>query len=382
MTITDLDRDEALRREEFPVAANRIFLGNAAVCPLPRRVGQAMADYGLAGTAHDQEKALDLPRLLQESRERAGRLLGVEASSIALVGPTSVGLSLVANGLPWQAGDNVVFYPGDYPSNAVVWMNLKNRGVEPRPIQPVAPGVITREILEPLVDEKTRLVALASVHFVSGYRIDVEGIGRWLREKGVLFCLDSIQSFGALRTPLEFVDFAPADAHKWLLGPCGVGIFYVNPEAMEQLEPTLLGWHNVICPDFLTPETVRYIPGAKRYEAGSPNVIGTVGMHAGFGLIEELGLDAIEDKVLSLTRLLREGLRTKGYTLALEDEGALSGITACRRDDIDMGAKFEALAKADVVASLRSTLDRTPWIRFSPHAYNTTAEVEQVLSLM
>lgn len=388
MELKAIHQDEARRRALFPVATRQAFLGNAAVCPLPLPVSRAMSDYALAASLGDQEKMLDLPRLLSQTKERAGRLLGVAGVDISLVGPTSMGLSMVAAGLAWRKGDNVVYYHSDYPSNAVVWMNLERQGVEARPVRTEIPGVITRELLEPLVDGNTRLVALASAHFVSGYRIDVEGIGRWLREKGVLFCLDAIQTTGAVRVPGQWVDFLAADSHKWMLGPCGTGIFYVRPQVRQQLEPVLLGWNNVICPDFLTPEKVSLYDSGRRYEAGTPGIVGISGLHAALGLLEGWGFDAVEAKILDHTRYIRGRVREAGWSLGSpsDEPGTLAGISSFRREGVDLEAAHQRLTEAGVVASFRATPNpdgsKTRWIRFSPHAYNTRAEIDRALDIL
>ncbi len=381
MTIEALHADEARRRELFPVAANEVFLANAAVCSLPGPVARAMADYCLGATQGDQELRFPM-QLFGEVRQRAGQLLEVDPRDIALVGPTSVGLSVVANGLAWEAGDNVVFAPDDYPSNAVVWMHLEKRGVELRPIMPETPGVITLADVQAKVDGRTRLVGLSSAHFITGYRLEVEAIGRWLREQDVLFSLDAIQTLGALKTPLEWVDFAPADSHKWMLGPCGTGIVYVSERGREFLEPTLLGWANVECPDFVTPDVIRFKPDARRYEAGSQGLVGVVGLHAALGMLLEFGLEAIEQTIVGHTRKLRAALRSMDYDLGSEDDERVSGITSFRKEGVDLAEIHQRLREHGVVGSLRSTRDRRQWIRFSPHVFNTEAELDRALELL
>lgn len=379
--IEQLHSDEDLRRRQFPVAGEMVFLGNAGVCPLPHKAAVAMADYAVSASFGDQETGI-APKLIAETRGMARRLLGVGAEDIALLGPTSLGLSLVANGLDWQEGDNVVFAPDDYPSNAVVWMDLERRGVELRQLVPDVPGYITAEMVEPLIDERTRLVALSSAHFITGYRLPVEEIGPLVQERGALFSLDSIQTLGAIRTPLDHVDFAPADSHKWLLGPCGAGLFYVSERGREALRPSLLGWANVECPDFVTPEQVAFKKDARRYEAGSPNLVGIAGMSASLEMLQEIGPETVERQVLAHTRRIREGVRERGFELACDDDEHLSGITSFRKDGADMAALHAKLSERKIFASLRSTRDRRQWIRFSPHFYNTAEEIDSALAAL
>ncbi len=381
MTLKELHSDEDLRRREFPVAEKEIYLAHAGVCPLPARVAAAMSDYAGRATYGNQEAFAPL-KLHGETSRLAADLLGCGPEDIALIGPTSIGLSLVANGLKFEPGQNVIFPTDDYPSNSVVWMNLEKRGIKLRPVLPRVPGWITIDDIASLVDDRTRLVALSSAHFITGYRLDTEGIGSFLKERGILFCLDAIQTVGAFPTPAAHVDFLAADAHKWMLGPCASGIFYVSPDARKQLEPTLLGWSNVKCPDYITPEDIVFENDARRYEAGTQSVVGLVGLNACLKLLKEFTPEAIAETVIGHTRLLRTALTTKGYTLASEDEERLSGITSFYREDADMAALHRKLADAGVTATLRRTRDQRWWLRFSPHFYNTTSELERTLELL
>src|SRR5215469_9568868 len=226
MTLTEILSNEELRRHEFPVAREKIFLAHAGVCPLPRRVADAMIDCATKSTLGDQEEFM-LGRL-GEARKLGARLLQCQPEEIALVGPTSLGLSFVAAGLSFRRGDNVLIYHDDYPSNVYPWMALADKGVQVRLLNTRGLGAIRTVDVMGQVDENTRLVALASCHFISGQRIEHDAIGKFLREQGILFCLDAIQTLGAFPTTVEHVDFLAADAHKWLLGPCGAGVFYVK----------------------------------------------------------------------------------------------------------------------------------------------------------
>ncbi len=382
MTILELHQNESVRRKEFPVCVESIFLAHAGVCPFPHRVAQATTEYTSACTKGDQEMALPTALVLK-TRKLAAELLGCTPQEIALVGPTSNGLSMVANGLDWQKGDNLVFYQQDFPSNAVVWMALaSHHGVQLREVQPKNLGEITLEDITPLVDSRTRLVALSSAHAVSGYRLDIDRIGQWVRSKNALFCVDSVQTLGVLRTHVKHVDFLAADSHKWLLGPCAAGILFVRREVQSKLRPILVGWNNVICPGYITQEQVEFPLHAGRYEAGSHNLIGITGLHAALSLLSEFGIENIENTVLGFTRFLREELRKHGFQLANTSEAALSGITSFYREGFNMEALHSKLLGANIVTSLRQTHDGKKWIRFSPHFYNTQSELERALSLL
>ena len=200
---------------------------------------------------------------------------------IALLGPTSLGLSLFAGGLDWQPGDEVVYHADDYPANVYPWLDLARRGVVPRALQPERPGEITPAVVAAALTPRTRLVALASAYFLTGYRIDVDAIGQMLHERGVLFSLDAIQTLGAFPFSVRHVDFLAADAHKWMLGPLAAGIVYVKRAHFERLRPILLGAANVRSPDFISQGEIRFSDTAARYEPGVLN-LGPDPGHGGF----------------------------------------------------------------------------------------------------
>ena len=218
MAAAEFFKDEVHRLAEFPVARDSVFMAHAGVCILPRRVVKAMQDY-LEMCCLSHQESGEVWSTLNETRGVAAKLIGAKASEISLLGPTSLGLSLVANGLPWQPGDEIVCYHDDYPANVYPWMDLQRRGVVLKFVQTDAPGAITVEAVERALTPKTKMVALASCHYLTGCRIDVNAIGKMLRERGVLFCLDAIQTIGAFDTRVDYVDFLSADAHKWMLGP-------------------------------------------------------------------------------------------------------------------------------------------------------------------
>jgi selenocysteine lyase/cysteine desulfurase len=383
MTLTELFANEELRRREFPVARGQIFLAHAGVCPLPRRVAQAISDCALRGTTGDQE-VLTIPRRLETGRKLAARLLNCRAEEIAFVGPTSLGLSFVAAGLNFRKGDNILIYHDDYPSNVYPWMALAERGVEVRLLNTRGLGVIRPKDIQGQVDENTRLVALASCHFISGFRIEFDAIGKFLRERGILFCLDAIQTLGAFPTTVEHVDFLAADAHKWLLGPCGAGVLYVGQEVQDRLNPPIYGWHNVQNPNFVAQEKIVFRGGALKYEAGTQNLIGLAGLVAAMELAFEIGVENIAAELSRKRAWLVPALQARSFTVLNADakpENA-SGIVSFHQPAKDLAALHKKLADAGIVTSLRTDRAGNNYIRLSPHYYNTDAELQRVLELL
>lgn len=379
MNIEGLLQDESLRRREFPVAARRAFLAHAAVCPLPRRVAEAIAAYTVRASQDDQEQAA--AGLVRETRSLAAQLLQVQPEELALVGPTSLGLSLVANGVQFEPGQNVVACFEDYPSNVYPWLALEARGVAVRFLKTASLGRIEVEDVLREVDGRTALVSLASSHFISGWRPDIDTIGRELRRRGVLFCVDGIQTLGAFPTPLEHVDFLAADAHKWLLGPCGAGVLYVRREVQDRLAPSVYGWHNLECPHFVARRELVFRRDARRYEAGSADLAGLVGLKAALTLLLDIGLANITRELLRKRRLLLEGLLAAGMNVLGTDspEAHASAIISFQPPGDHAPALHDRLTSAHIVTSLRTDRTGQRYVRISPHFYNTDAEFGRVL---
>jgi len=382
MTLSEILSNEELRQHEFPVVKNKIFLAHAGVCALPRRVAQAMADCAHGGTLGDQE-AFVMHRIA-DARAAGARLLHCEPDEVSLVGPTSLALSLVAAGLSFRKGDNLLIYHDDYPSNVYPWMALAHQGVKVRLLNTRGLGVIRLVDVMGQVDEDTKLVALASNHFISGHRLEHDAIGRFLRERNILFCLDAIQTLGAFPTPVTHVDFLAADSHKWLLGPCGAGLLYVKKDLQAKLNPPLYGWHNVRNPDFVAQATIEFRAGAAKFEAGTHNLVGLAGLLACLELALEIGVDTIAAELLRKRAWLVPALQTKGYTVLNAEpktENA-SGITTFFSPGKDLAPLHQKLAGAGVIASLRTDRKAQNYIRLSPHFYNTDTELHRVLELL
>ena len=374
---------EAERLAEFPVLRDSLFLAHAGVTILPARVTRVMQDYLNEACTRMQEFP-EAWRATNETRAVAARMLGAKASEISLLGPTSLGLSLVANGLDWQPGDEVVCYQDDYPANVYPWTDLARHGVVVKLLKPEAPGVITPELVEAALTPKTKLVALASCHFLSGYRIEIDRIGRLLRERGVLFCLDAIQTLGAFETRVDHVDFLSADSHKWMLGPMAAGVVYVREEVQERLRPTLLGSWNVCSPNFIAQPEIAFEKGGRRYEPGVLNIVGILGMKAGLELLLEKGIPQVSEQLLRLKTRLVEGLEPLGFRFIGPKSGPnASGITTAFREEGSgppVEKVFEHLAAQKISPSLRHDRAGRAYLRFSPHFYNTEAEMDRVVA--
>ncbi len=374
---------ESQRLTQFPVAAARVFVGHAGVTALPRAVADAMRDHVERSCENHQEFG-DVLRDIAAARDVCATAIHAHADEIALLGPTSLGLSLFANGLDWRPGDELVCYRDDYPANVYPWTNLTRLGVKIRFIEPDALGRITVEHVAAQLTPQTKLVALASCHFLTGWRIDIDAVGQLVHEHGALFSLDAIQTLGAFPTTVEHVDFLSADAHKWMLGPLAIGIVYVAKQHFAALRPTLLGAWNVKSPNFITQDEIEFPETAQRYEPGVLNVTGLYGMVAALQLIQETGPDEVTRRILEVRDYLHEQLALRGYEFLSpdNDEPLRCGIVTARHPTADPASQFKKLEDAQITASLRNARDGRAWLRFSPHFYNTRAEMDRILAAL
>jgi selenocysteine lyase/cysteine desulfurase len=381
--MTDLFASEEERFQAFPVSGKKVFLAHAGVTALPAVAAEAMKSY-ITASCENQQEFFGVLRDLTATRHEVAEFIGADAGEIALLGPTALGLSLFANGIDWKSGDEVVLYGDDYPANVYPWLNLERLGVVIRWLKPEQLGKITPEVVEASLTANTRLVALASCHFQTGWRIDIPAIASLLRPRGILFSLDAIQTLGAFPTPASEVDFLSADAHKWLLGPLAAGIVFVARERFAECRPTLLGSWNVKSPDFLAQRTITFEEGGRRYEPGSLNVAGIYGMKASLRLLQTTGIETVSSLILERRDQLEAGLGQLGFEFLSprSHEPLRSGIVTGRHPGSDPANLFSALDKAGIAASLRNTRDHGFWLRFSPHFYNTASEIDRTLDVL
>jgi cysteine desulfurase / selenocysteine lyase len=342
---------------------------------LPRCVSSAMTRYLDAARDEGQWEYL-YAEAEEDTRRLAARLLGAHAGEIAFTSSTSMGLAIVASGIDWRKGDNVIIADGDFPSNIYPWLNLRERGVEVKFIPRNADGSVTVHDILKIVDKNTRLVSLSSVNYATGYRIDVSEIGKFLHQNGILFCVDAIQSLGAFPIDVEHVDFLACGAHKWLLGPLGIGILYVKKSATSKVRPVLTGWKCVQGSKHYLDYNLCFLESARRYEPGGINITGIMGLQAALGMLLDVGTVRIGATLLSFNFLMRPALQEKGYEVTGgADAHQFSGIISFTTDTKDIAALRRELDDDGFVVSLREGLDGRKYIRASPHFYNTEEEV-------
>lgn len=366
-------------REEFPVTRRWAFLDHAAVAPLSRRAQEAMAAWAADMTLNGDVNLGTWQRRVEEVRGLFGRLLNADPLDVAFVKNTSEGVGIVAEGYPWREGDNVVIAAEEYPANVYPWLNLAHRGVSVRMV-PSRGNRIEIDDLRAALDVHTRLVSLSFVEFASGFRNDLEKIGSLCRERGIHFFVDAIQGLGVLPFDLGRlpIDFLAADGHKWLLGPEGAGIFWIRRDLVDFLHPVGVGWNSVVGALDFSRIDFRLKPNAGRWESGTLNVAGIVGLGASLELLLETGIDAIEERVLALTdhlcaRAERAGLTVFSSRRPEERSGIVSLVVPgteprelvrrCRQEGIAINQRGGRL-------------------RISPHCYNTVAELDRTVDVL
>jgi selenocysteine lyase/cysteine desulfurase len=359
---------------EFPVRRNFIYFNHAAVAALPRRVADAITshtenvrDRGAADWRH-WYAAID------ETRAKAARLLGARASEIAFLPSTSWALNFVAQAFPWQPGDNVVGDDMEFSPNVYSWMLLEKRGVEYR-LARNRGGRVTVDDIASKVDARTRAVAVSWVAFHNGWVYPIQELGAFCREKGILFVVDAIQGLGALSIDVgeAGIDVLAADSHKWLLGTEACTVFYVAEGARERVPPIAAGWWNVKSDHTYLDYKLDFFLGGRRYEPGTIPTAQILGLRAALDLLEEMGAEEIERRILGLVEALREGLAARGWKIT-SPEPPRSGILAAVPPDGDSPKMVRALESRGVIVSAREGA-----VRFSPHAYNDRGEVERIL---
>lgn len=356
-------------RKLFPVTCSQIFFNNAAMAPPSLRVVQAMQGFMTECAEQSSRNYAAWGRRVTQVRNKAAALIGGQASDIAFTGNTSFGLSYVAQSFPWLPGDAVLVPVPDFPSNVYPWQNLKNRGVEVIEV-PRRDGRLTREDCDRALTPGTRMLTLSSVDYASGYAADLMDLGDWCREKGLIFVVDAIQSLGVL--PLDVqrmgIHALAAGAHKWLLGPMGIGLLYVAPHLRSLLQPCLAGWKSVVDPEnFELHFQLR--EDAAVFEPGTLNLAGIFGLEAALDLLSEVGAENIRARVFAVCDALVAGLRERGLkvptSLQAQERSGLIFFEAPEPERL-----FRALQAKDVMLSLRNKR-----LRLSPHFYNNEEDV-------
>ncbi|KIP88065.1 MULTISPECIES: aminotransferase class V-fold PLP-dependent enzyme [Pseudomonas] len=366
--------------DEFPQPDDLYYLNHAAVAPWPARTARAVERFArenITTGARDYPQWLETERRL---RERLARLLNAPSrADIALLKNTSEALSFVAFGLDWRDGDQVIISTEEFPSNRIVWEALRPQGVEV--VQVDLQDGDAESALLAACTPRTRLMAISAVQYASGLRLDLDRLGAGCRQRGVLLCVDAIQQLGAMSMDVQSSGcaFAMADGHKWLLGPEGLGVFYCRQDLREQLTLHEYGWHMLEHAGDYDRDDWQPARSARRFECGSPNMLGAMALEASLSLLEEVGMAHVEQAVHERVQWLLDGLRDiPGVQMrSIVEREKRAGILTFAMDGWDNRALHERLKREQIICAQRGG-----GIRLSPHFYTEPRIIEHTLKLL
>ncbi len=361
--------------EQFPVRRNIVYLNHAGVSPLCKPAADAMKALAeeccTFGSLYYERWLAAYERL----RQAAAKLAGADPSEIAIVKNTSEGIATVANGLEWRAGDRIVAFEEEFPSNWLPWKRLEQAGVS---VTWLHYGATLQEIED--AARSARLLAISYVQYLSGYRANLEAIGEICERLGVFFFVDAIQGLGVF--PLDVkrarIHALAADGHKWLMGPEGCGLLYVRREVQDSITPRELGWTSVANSNDFFAHDLTLRADAGRYECGTLNTIGCYGLRASLEFIDRVGVARIGAAVLSLGDQLFSALSARGFEMLGErtpETGA--GIVSFRKPGEDARYTVRKLKDAGFMAA-----PRQGWVRISPHFYIPPADLDRLVETL
>lgn len=371
-------------RSQMPVTRIWAYLDHAAVAPLTAGAARAMVDFATEASEQGDTVWPQWASEIDHLRGDFAGLLNCDAAEIALIPNTSFGINVVAEGLPWQPGDNIVIPSGEFPSNVFPWQNQKRHGVQLRIVDTAADGQIDVVALRNAIDDRTRIVAASWVGYASGFRIDLQACVAAAHDAGALFFLDAIQGLGIFPLDLQQtpIDFLAADGHKWLLGPEGAGVAFIRKQHLELLACVPVGWNSVRAAHHFGQAHWDLKPDASRFEIGSHNMIGMRALRQSLLLFRQVaavhGQSAIADRVLDLASLLDGKLRDAGaITAVAPSRDHQSGIVTFSLPGVLPAAVRKLAAENRVAVSCRGI-----GVRASIHAYNNESDIDRLVDVV
>ncbi len=363
-------------RQQMPVAQRWAYLDHAAVSPLPAPTRTAITDWAQDAALNGDTSWAAWSTKVDEVRHLFSSMLGAKLEEIALIRNTTEGINFVAEGYPWEAGDNVVTLAGEFPTNQYPWMNLSRRGVEVRRV-PSTEGKMDTQRLKAACDRRTRILTVSWVSYSSGWRNDLDQLAEIAHNAGALLFVNAIQSLGVhcLDVRRTAIDFLAADGHKWLLGPEGAGVFFVRREHLDLLRPTGIGWNSVRHASDYGRIVLDLKESASRYEGGSQNIVGFLALRASLMLLAKYGAEELSQRIFAITDLASERLAKIGAHLRSD-----------RSPEHKSGIVLFDLPGRDPMTVLKQCLSRgvvircrAGGLRISPHAYNNEEDIERLI---
>jgi selenocysteine lyase/cysteine desulfurase len=366
---------------EFNLSDDIIYLNHAGVSPWPSRTSKAVIEFAEENSRMGSSRYLHWLDIEENVKELAKTLINAPSKNdIALVKNTSEALSIVAYGLDWEPGDNIVSSDQEFPSNRIVWESLAPQGVEFRQAD-LDSADSPEDAIFSLADSRTRLITISSIQFATGLKMNLKKIGGFCKSRGILFCIDAIQSLGASSFDVQKIqaDFVMADAHKWMLGPEGIALFYTHPEARGILKLKQYGWHMVKSVGDFDRTEWEITETARRFECGSVNMLGIHALNASLSLLLETGMDAVESEIIKRSEYLFKLVRSeeKFELITPSQADRFGGIVTFRRHGMDNNAIYDYLMKCNVICA-----SRAGGIRLSPHFYTPYNQLDSAIAMV
>jgi cysteine desulfurase/selenocysteine lyase len=371
----------------FQLDNNIIHLNHAAVAPWPVVTRDAVIAFANENTAIGSQNYELWVKTEQQLKQRLSQLINAQSiDEIAILKNTSEGLSIIAQGLDFKAGDNIVIPAEEFPSNKVVWQALQNQGVEIR-LVPVQDIDEPEQALINAMDQHTHLLSCSSVQFARGLRLNLVKIGDACKQNQTLFCVDAIQSLGAIAFDAQAcsADFVVADGHKWMCGPEGTALFYCRKQVQPLLQLRQYGWHMLKHAfDFSHPSheldiSQQIADSAQRFESGSPNMMGIAALNASLGLLLDIGIENIQAGLIdNVDYLFRQLAAFSDIKILTPTENArYAGIVTFQKQAVDNVKLYQHLQANNVICAYRGD-----GIRFSPHFYTEPQLMDKALNIV
>ena len=370
---------------DFIIDKTVYYLNHAAVSPWPVKTADAIKTFTNENTLFGATFYPNWLATENDLKTNIARLINApSADDIALVKNTSEALSMVAYGLSWQAGDNIVIAQQEFPSNRIIWQSLQNQGVSVKFIDlynSQSGSQSPEDLLLSAIDANTRLLSVSSVQYADGLRMDLHKLGKYCRDANVLFCVDGIQSIGALTMDVQDIhaDFIMADGHKWLMSPEGLGLFYCRAELRPSIKLHQYGWH--MTEDLFNFDTLEWTEAssARKFECGSPNMLGVHALNASISLILERKIELIEQLIINkATGIIKKLNSISGLSVVSDtSSNRISGIVSFRHSDIPSEYIHRELMANNVICALRHGN-----IRFSPHYYTAHSVIDDAIEIL
>lgn len=368
--------DKSLIRSFFPYLKNEIiYFNHAATGPISILVKKRLLDLLDEKTDKSSDDYNSFIKIADETRSLLSEFINCSPGRIAFVDNTSNGLNIIANSIHWKKGDRVLLNDVEFPANVYPFLNLKRFGVEIDFVKSEN-GYVTADQVIDSVKPGTKLISVSFVQFLSGYKIDLEKLGKYCRANNIIFCVDAIQGVGAVNIDVQKfkIDFLSCGTQKWLFGMQGLAFIYVDETFQTKITPANIGWLSIKDAWNLLDYKMDLKTSARVFEGGTLNAFGIYAFNASLNMLHNFGFDKIENEVISNTKYFIKKLNDIGINCLLSNcsENELAGIVTIKTGNPDI--IFKELGKKRIICSLRENL-----IRFSPHFYNNFQEIDKVV---